>query len=340
MEKLDVVILAAGKGERMVSRKPKVMHEILGKPLIGYVIDAAKSLSPSQIVAVTGYGRESVDDYVHAGKVATEFQAEQHGTAHALASAAGSLKGNDILVLLGDVPLVQKELLTEFCNFCRNAATVVFLTTDVEDPTGYGRVIMDGGYIDDIREHSEASDEERSIRRINTGICYIPYQDFGLIDLIEANNKKGERYLTDICKVAKNKGRRAKGFFYPRADEVLGINNLKGLLEASLIMRRRINEKHMAAGVTFLGDDIYIGNDVTIGKGGVIAPSCHIMGNTRIGLDVSVGPCSIITDSIIHDNVDIRGFVSLDNVEVKEGVTLGPFLRSRKCSIEDSTDKY
>lgn len=338
MENLDVVILAAGKGERMVSRKPKVMHEMLGKPLVGYVIDAAKSLDPSHIIAVTGYGREIVDEYVHSQGIATAFQAEQQGTAHALECAVDGLKGNDILVLLGDVPLVQKRLLEEFCNFCRAAQTIVFLTTDVKDPTGYGRVLMDDDYIDDIREHAEASEKEKTIRRINTGICYIPYSDFGLIDHIESNNKKGERYLTDICKIAKARGRRAKGFFYPNEDDVLGINNLKGLLEASLIMRRRINEKHMAGGVTLLGDDIYIGTDVTIGRGTIISPACHIMGTTRIGEDVLIGPCSIIVDSILHDNVKIHGFVSLDSVEVKENAALGPFSRSRKSYIEDNGD--
>lgn len=335
MDKLDIVILAAGKGERMVSRKPKVMHEILGKPLVGYVMDAAKSLNPAQIIAVTGYGRETVDEYVQRQGVATAFQAEQKGTAHALACAADCLKGNDILVLLGDVPLVQKKLLEDFCAFCRRSQTIVFLTTDVKDPTGYGRVLMDGDYIDDIREHAELSDEERSIRRINTGICYIPYRDIGLIDAIEANNRKGERYLTDICKIAKARGRRAKGFFYPNEDEVLGINTLKGLLEATLVMRRKINEKHMAGGVTLLGDDIYIGNDVTIGRGTVISPACHILGTTRIGAGVSIGPCSMIMDSILHDNVTIHGFVSLDSVEVKENVALGPFSRSRKTIIEN-----
>ena len=255
----------------------------------------------------------------------TAFQAEQKGTAHALSCARDHLGGNDVLVLLGDVPLMRRETLAEFVEYCRNAQSVVFLTTDLDDPTGYGRVLMDGDVISGIREHADASDEEMKVRTINTGICYIPFRDLALIDLIGENNTKGERYLTDICTVGRNEGRPAKGYFYPRFDEVLGINTLKGLLEASIIMRRRINEGHMRNGVNFLGDDIYIGTEVTIGRGTVIYPSCHIMGRSAIGEDVSIGPCSMIVDCIINNNVNIRGFVSIEGVEANEGVTIGPF---------------
>jgi len=325
MNNLDIVILAAGKGERMVSRKPKVMHEILGKPLVGYVIDAAKSLYPSRVIVVTGYGRESVDDFVKDKGVIVAFQAEQKGTAHALSCARDHLAGNDVLVLLGDVPLIQRDMLAAFIDYCRKARSIVFLTTDIDDPTGYGRVLMDDDVISDIREHSDASEEEKKVRTINTGICYIPFEDLVLVDLIGENNKKGERYLTDICRVAKNEGRPARGYFYTLSDEVLGINTLKGLLEASIVMRKRVNERHMQNGVTFLGDDIYIGTEVTIGRGTVIHPSCQIMGRSAIGEDVFIGPCSMIVDCVIDKNVAIRGFVSIEGVEAHEGVTIGPF---------------
>ena len=325
MKELDIVILAAGKGERMVSRKPKVMHEILGKPLVGYVIDAAKSLDPSRIIVVTGYGRESVDAYLRDRGVMTAFQAEQKGTAHALSCARAELGGNDVLVLLGDVPLIEKDMLGDFVEFCRKARSVVFLVTDIDDPSGYGRVLMDGNIIRDIREHSEASDEEKKVRTINTGICYIPFDDLALVDLIGEDNIKGERYLTDICRIAKVEGRPAQGYSYPRPDEVLGVNTLQGLLEATMVMRKKINRGHMRNGVTFLGDDIYVGPEVAIGRGTVISPACHIMGRSAIGEDVSIGPCSMIVDCIINKNVDIRGFVSIEGVEIHEGITIGPF---------------
>jgi bifunctional UDP-N-acetylglucosamine pyrophosphorylase / glucosamine-1-phosphate N-acetyltransferase len=325
MKDLDIVILAAGKGERMISRKPKVMHEILGKPLVGYVIDAAKNLDPSRVIVVTGYGRETVDAYLKDRDVMTAVQAEQKGTAHALSCAREELRGNDVLVLLGDVPLIKKEMLNDFLAFCRKAGSIVFLVTDIDDPSGYGRVLMDADIISDIREHSEASDEEKKVRTINTGICYIPFDDLKLIDLIGENNRKGERYLTDICKIAKNEGKPAKGYVYPQCDEVLGVNTLQGLLEATMVMRKRINEAHMRNGVTFLGDDVYIGPEVTIGRGTAIHPACHIMGRSVIGEDVSIGPCSMIVDCIINKNVNIRGFVSIEGVETNEGLTIGPF---------------
>lgn len=325
MKDLDVVILAAGKGERMVSRKPKVMHEILGKPLLGYVIDAAKSLDPSRVIVVTGHGRESVDPFLKDRAVATSFQAEQKGTAHALSCAQSEFGGNDVLVLLGDVPLIGKEMLDDFITFCRKTRSIVFVVTDLDDPSGYGRVLMDGDTIIDIREHSEASDEEKAVRTINTGICYIPFDDLALVDRIGEDNRKGERYLTDICRIAGSKGRPAKGYVHPRSDEVLGINTLQGLLAATMVMRKKINESHMRNGVTFLGDDIYVGPEVAIGRGTVIYPACHIMGRSAIGEDVTIGPCSIIVDCVIEKDVNIRGFVSIEGVEAQEGATIGPF---------------
>ncbi|MDD3846312.1 MAG: NTP transferase domain-containing protein [Syntrophorhabdaceae bacterium] len=333
MKKLDIVILAAGKGERMVSRKPKVMHEIMGKPLLGYVVEAAHSLGPARVIVVTGYGRETVEAYLEGRNVTTAFQAAQKGTAHALASAREFFQGNDILVLLGDVPLMRRATLVEFLEFCRLSRSIVFLTTDVADPSGYGRVVMEGDVITDIREDSDATAEEKRIKRINTGICYIPFGDLGLVDLIDSGNKKGELYLTDICRVAKDRGGHAKGYFCPRPQEVLGVNTLKGLLEANVVMRQRINDGHMAKGVTFLDTDIYIENDVVIGRDTVIAPHCYITGTTVIGEGVVIGPSSIVRNCRIHNGVTIEGFVVMDGVEAKEGARIGSFSRLSKNAV-------
>lgn len=334
MDKLDIVILAAGKGERMVSRKPKVMHEIMGKPLLGYVIEAAKSLRPSNTIVVTGYGRESVESFLEGKGVLCAFQAEQKGTAHALLCAREFFDGNDILVLLGDVPLIEAQTLARFLEFCSNSKSIVFLTTDVDDPSGYGRVIMDGDVITDIREDADASDAEKQIRRINTGICYIPFESLTLVDQIGEDNKKGERYLTDICRVAQRQGKNAKGFFYARSEDVLGINTKKGLLDANIIMSRRINAKHMERGVTLLSRDIFIDNDVTIGRDTVIAPNCHISGKTSIGEGVEIGPFSVIRNCVLQDNVTIEGLVSMEGVEVEKGVRISSFVKLRDNIIQ------
>ncbi len=333
MDKLDIVILAAGKGERMVSKKPKVMHELMGKPLIGYVVDAASSLDPAHTIVVTGFGRESVESFLEGKGVTCAVQTEQLGTAHALSCASGLFTGNDILVLLGDVPLVRPQTLVKFLDYCRRSGSIVFLTTDVDDPAGYGRVIMDGDAISDIREDAEASDDEKRIKRINTGICYIPFRSLRFLEHISADNKKGERYLTDICKVVQSRGEAAKGFFHEISEEVLGINTQKGLLEANILMRNMINERHMNSGVTLLDRNIYIDNDVRIGRDTVIAPNCNITEGTIIGEGVFVGPCSMVRNCVIHDNVSIEGFVVMEGAEIKENAKIGPFSRLRAKTV-------
>jgi len=333
MDKLDIVILAAGKGERMVSKKPKVMHELMGKPLIGYVVDAASSLNPAHTIVVTGFGRESVESFLEGKGVTCVVQTEQLGTAHALSCASGLFTGNDILVLLGDVPFVRSQTLAKFLDYCRRSGSIVFLTADVDDPAGYGRVIMDGDEISDIREDADASDDEKRIKRINTGICYIPFQSLRFLEHISADNKKGERYLTDICKVVQGRGKAAKGFFHEISEEVLGINTQKGLLEANILMRNMINERHMNSGVTLLDRNIYIDNEVRIGRDTVIAPNCHITEGTIIGEGVFIGPCSMVRNCVIHDNVSIEGFVVMEGAEIKENAKIGPFSRLRAKTI-------
>ncbi|MDM7917669.1 MAG: NTP transferase domain-containing protein, partial [Methanosarcina sp.] len=139
MKACDVVILAAGKGERMVSEKPKVMHEIMGKPMIDYVVNTARMLNPGSIIVVTGHGREEVEAYLESAPVICAVQKEQKGTAHALLSANDFLKGGDVLVLYGDVPLIEVETLQNFLSFFKNGRDIVFMTTDVANPKGYGR---------------------------------------------------------------------------------------------------------------------------------------------------------------------------------------------------------
>ncbi len=204
MKQLSVVILAAGKGERMLSSKPKVMHEIMGKPMVGHVIERALELSPTKTVVVLGYGKEQVEGYVKGFDIVTALQKGQ-GTAHAVLSAEKHIKGYDVLVLYGDVP-IESSTLESFIHFFQKAGTVTFMTTDVENPTGYGQVLMKKDCIDKIVEEIDASPSERKIKRINTGICAIPGRLFSLLKEIKADNKKGEYYLTDIYKIVQQRG--------------------------------------------------------------------------------------------------------------------------------------
>lgn len=329
MKQLSVVILAAGKGERMLSSKPKVMHEIMGKPMVGYAIERALELSPTKTVVVLGYGKEQVEGYVKEFDIITALQKGQKGTAHAVLSAENHVKGHDVLVLYGDVPLIELSTLEGFISFFQKAGTVTFMTTDVENPTGYGRVIMKKDCIEKIVEEIDASPSERKIKRINTGICAIPGRLFPLLKEIKADNKKNEYYLTDIYKIVQQRGIDVKGYYHERSPEVLGINSKKELLDANITMKDRILDSHMKNGVALLDRNIYIDEDAVIQKDTVIYPNAYILGKTRIGEGVSVGPNSFIKDSILGNGVIVEGFVFMEGAELEEGVRVGPFVRIR-----------
>jgi bifunctional UDP-N-acetylglucosamine pyrophosphorylase / glucosamine-1-phosphate N-acetyltransferase len=329
MKAFDVVILAAGKGERMVSDKPKVMHEIMGRPMIDYVVDVARKLNPDNIIVVTGHGREEVEAHLKDTSILCAVQKEQKGTAHALLSSAKFLGGSDILVLYGDVPLIELATVQSLISFYQKESDILFMTTDAADPAGYGRIISDGDAIVEIREEIDATPEEREIREINTGICILPWESFTYLQEIGAGNKKGEYYLTDICSIAHGKGKAIKKYNHKKSSEVLGINSRKELMEASITMRMRIIENHAKNGVTFLDSNVYIENEVRIRRDTVIFPNCHIMGKTVIGSGVSIGPNAVIRDAEIHDNATIEGFVVMEGVEVREGARIGPFSRLR-----------
>jgi len=329
MKMLNIVILAAGKGERMLSAKPKVMHEIMGKPMIGYVIARAQELSPVNIVVVVGYGKEVVQGYLKDYRVSFSTQKEQKGTAHALLIAEEFIKDGDVLVLYGDVPLIESSTLSRFLEFYKQSGCITFMTTDVGNPQGYGRVTMKGDEIQDIIEDADATEKQKTIKRINTGICIIPGDRLKLLKTIKADNKKGEYYLTDICKTARKLGLSVKGYNHEKASEVLGINTRKELMEANMTMRDRILEKHMKKGVTLLDSNIYIEDDVQIGKDTIISSNCYIMDNSVIGEHVKIGPNVMIKKSRIKDNVTIEGFVVVDGARIAESSKIEPFSHLR-----------
>jgi bifunctional UDP-N-acetylglucosamine pyrophosphorylase/glucosamine-1-phosphate N-acetyltransferase len=333
MKKLNVVILAAGKGERMVSKRPKVMHEIMGRPMIRYVVERAQELSPARIVVIVGYGREKVEEYLKSYPVTCALQRAQKGTAHALLTAGKFIDNGDVLVLYGDVPIIEKETLRNFLAFYEKTKCITFMTTDVPDPGGYGRVIMSGDEILAIREDIDATRKEREINRINTGICIIPAKSFPLLRSISADNKKGEYYLTDICTIGRQKGETVKGYNHENAREVLGINTRKELLEANATMGQRIIAQHMQKGVTILDKNVYIESGVKIGIDTTVFPNCYLLGRTAIGSDVVIGPNVVVKDSVVHDNVVIEGFVTIEGAEIKEGAKIGPFSRLRPGTV-------
>ncbi|MBA4417785.1 MAG: UDP-N-acetylglucosamine diphosphorylase/glucosamine-1-phosphate N-acetyltransferase [Syntrophus sp. (in: bacteria)] len=329
MKGLNVVILAAGKGERMMSKKSKVMHEIMGKPMIGHAVERAEELAPDAVVVVVGYGREGIEGYLKDTGVLFSLQAEQKGTGHALLTTEHLLKDGDVLVLYGDVPLMEGPTLRAFLASYEETGDITFMVTDVDNPKGYGRVIMEGDIIQRIVEENDATEEQKMISTINTGICIIPRSAFPFLKAITPDNRKGEYYLTDICTIAAREGKSVRGYRHNKALEVLGINSRKELLLANMAMKDRILDNLLEKGVTLLDRNIYISPSVAIGKDTVISPNCHISGKTTIGEGVVIGPNSIIKDSIIADNVIIKGFVSIEGTSIETNAEIGPFSRLR-----------
>ena len=334
MERLNCVILAAGKGTRMRSKIAKVAHPIMGRPMIRYVVETAHTLAPEKVIVVTGHGKALVEGCLEGTEVTFAHQEEQKGTAHALLSTVPLLAPGDILVLYGDVPLIRPLTLHAFIEFFRRSEGIAFMTTEVDDPSGYGRVVVDdSGGIVDIVEDSEATGAVLGIKVINTGICMIRRDLLPLVEAVTPDNRKGEYYLTDICKTADAQGIRARAFFHKDASEVLGINTRKDLLEANVAFRNAILDHHMENGVTITDRSTYIESDVTIGPDTVISPYCYLRGKTEIGQDVFIGPHVVIKDSTIEDGVSIEGFTFLDGVQAGEGAKIGPFSRMRPKTV-------
>ncbi len=329
MPNLNCVILAAGKGTRMKSKTPKIAHPIMGRPMIHYVVEAARELDPATIIVVTGHESETVKACLFDPRGLYALQAEQKGTAHALMSAEGLLDaGGDVLVLYGDVPLIQASILRAFMESFWQSEGIAFMCTRVGRPEGYGRVITDSsGNILDIVEDSEATGQVRSIDLINTGICMIRRNLFGLVKSVTPENKKGEYYLTDICKIAKERGIRVRAHLHPESSEVLGINTRRDLLEANVHMRNAILDRHMVGGVTVADRTVYIEGDVAIGSDTTISPYCYLVGRTEIGPDVTIGPHSFIKDSKIAKGACVEGFAFLDGATLKEGERVAAFSR-------------
>lgn len=320
MPQPNCVILAAGKGTRMVSRIPKIAHPIMGKPMVCHVVTAARQLGSERIIVVTGHERETVEEILADQKVMFALQAEQKGTAHALLTTESLLGDGDILVLYGDVPLIQASTIQAFVEFFRQSEGIAFMTTEVDRPEGYGRVLVGkGAEIMDIVEDREASDDIKKINVINTGICMIRRDLISLVKAVTPDNSKGEYYLTDICKIAKSKGIGVKAYHHGNSSEVLGINTRKELQEVNLIMRRRILDRHMAAGVTIADDTVYVEGDVVIGRDTAVLSYSYVTGRTEIAEDVIIGPHVKIENCVIGRGAVIESFVSLSDARVAPG---------------------
>ncbi|MEJ2744631.1 MAG: NTP transferase domain-containing protein [bacterium] len=317
MNKLACVILAAGEGTRMKSSYAKVAHLLAGKPLIRYVVEAAKSLDPERVVVIVGHDAERVKKAAGDGVEFVE-QREQNGTGHAVMQTKACFTDweGDILVLSGDVPLITAETLRRLVDAHGNgAAACTLLTALLKDPSGYGRIIRRAsGKLLKIVEEEDASLFEKAVEEINAGI-YIFNADslFKAVEGLSPENRQQEFYLTDVVGILVGDGMQVEAAQADDAGEVLGINDRDELARAEKILQRKIQKTHMLNGVTIVDPaNTYIEATVRIGRDTIIYPFTVIEGEVRIGADCRIGPFSHIRGvSRLEDGAEIGNFVEV-----------------------------
>jgi len=326
---LSIVILAAGQGTRMKSARPKVLHPLVGRPMLSFVLDAARALEPVSLVVVIGHGAEQVRQAAGEG-VTCVVQAEQLGTGHAVQQAEAALAGRaeHVLVLYGDTPLIRPETLRQLVAYHQaEGAVATLLTFRPDDPTGYGRIVRDveGRRLLGIVEEKEATPQQRAIGEVSGGVfCFRDGWLWPNLARLQ-RHPGGEFYLTDLAALAAGQGEAVAGF--PVADplEVIGLDNRLKLAQAEAEMRRRINERWMQAGVTLVHPDVtYIEADVEIGADTVIWPHTLLQGRTRIGQGCILGPGAVIRDSTLGDRCRVELSV-VEGAIMEEGSEIGPF---------------
>ncbi|MBC2309189.1 bifunctional UDP-N-acetylglucosamine diphosphorylase/glucosamine-1-phosphate N-acetyltransferase GlmU [Listeria welshimeri] len=333
MSKRYAVVLAAGQGTRMKSKLYKVLHPVCGKPMVEHVVDQISTLDVDKVVTIVGHGAEKVQEHL-AGKSEFVKQEEQLGTAHAVLQAKPELAGKDgvTLVVCGDTPLIEAstmEALLKYHHEKRAKATI--LTTVIEDPTGYGRIIRDDlGIVEKIVEHKDATEKEQRISEINTGTyCFDNKALFEALENVSNDNVQGEYYLPDVIKILKDLDEVVAAYRMESFEESLGVNDRIALAEASKLMQRRINDNHMRNGVTLVNpENTYIDIDVKIGQDTVIEPGVMLRGNTVIGDDCVISSGSEIANSVIGERVHVRNS-SIFESKVGDDVQIGPYAHLR-----------
>ncbi|ASW42078.1 bifunctional UDP-N-acetylglucosamine diphosphorylase/glucosamine-1-phosphate N-acetyltransferase GlmU [Clostridium isatidis] len=330
------IILAAGQGTRIKSDIPKVLHKVCGKEMVNHVIDTMRKASIDDVNVIVGKGAELVKEKTSFKNITYSLQEEQLGTGHAVKCAVEFLKGKKgvVGVFAGDAPLIKPETVENLFNehlVKGNSATL--LTSMVEDPTGYGRVVRAGDEVLKIVEHKDCSPEELKIREMNAAIyCFDIESLVESLDKLSNDNNQGEYYLTDVIGILKNEGKKV-GAIVIDYEETIGVNSRVQLAEAEEILRNRINLMHMNNGVTLIDPkSTYIGADVEIERDTVIYPNNVLEGNTKIGKGVIIYPNSRISNSEIDDFVEIQASVILDS-KIGEGTTVGPFAYIRPDSV-------
>lgn len=342
--KIAAVILAAGQGTRMKSELPKVLHPVAGQPMLEHVVRAAQAAGASPVVAVVGHGAEQVRVQFAPETLQFALQAEQLGTGHALMSAEVALDGfsGDLLLLCGDVPLLQADSLQALTAHHREQqAAVTILTARLDDPTGYGRIIRGPAGVERIVEEKDASAVEKDVREINTGIYLFRAPEvFTLLRQINNSNAQGEYYLTDVVALAREAGERVEALAVEDVREATGVNDRQQLAFVNAVMRERINTRHLLAGVTLV-DPVatYIDVDVEIGADTLLHPGVHLRGTTRIGSGCLLEPGVVVTDCQVGDRGHLKAGSVLAESTLGEDCAIGPMAHLRPGTVLEGQNK-
>ena len=354
---LSVIILAAGQGTRMRSSLPKVLQPLAGRPLLSHVIDCSKQLGASDICVVYGHGGDAVQAAFSGESLRWALQAEQLGTGHAVQQAMPQTPDdNQVLILAGDVPLLTRGTLENLISKT-SADELSVLTVDMDDPTGYGRIVRDGDSVTSIVEQKDASDEQKAIREINTGVMMASGSNMKRwLDNLGNDNAQGEYYLTDIIAMAVDDGIRVNGIKASSQDEVMGINDKKQLAEAERALQARLVEELMAQGVGFAdparvdirgtlkcGQDVFIDvnavfeGDVSLGDGTVIE-SNNLVRDSRLGSNTVVHSNCHIEGATTGDACEIGPFARLrPGAELADNVKVGNYVEIKKSTVADGS---
>lgn len=328
---IHVVVLAAGQGTRMRSRLPKVLHDLAGRPMLQHVVDTAAALSPDTIHVVHGHGGESVRAALSDAPVTWVEQARQLGTGHAVQQAMPAIPDDAVvLVLYGDVPLVRPATLQQLVAAASGGPAV--LGVQMDDPAGYGRIIRDSrGTVERIVEHKDASEAERAVTEINTGLLACPagrLRDW--LARCTSDNAQGEYYLTDVVGLARADGAPVAGVLASDPDEVAGVNDRVQLQAAERRLQRRQAEAAMREGLGLVDAARFdLRGELSFGQDCTVDANVVIEGRVCLGDNVRIGPCTVLRDVTIDDNATVESHCVLEGTHVGRGATVGPFARLR-----------
>ena len=332
MTKTDIVILAAGKGTRMQSALPKVLHKLAGKPLLGHVLDAAAALGDCNNIVVTGHGGDAVRALYASSKVTLVEQTQQLGTGHAVLTALPHLRDDaSVVILYGDVPLITTATLTKMLSAV-SSNSLGLLTVTLGNPHGYGRIVRAAdGQIESIVEQKDASPEQQKLCEVNTGVMALTTEQLARwLPMIGNSNAQGEYYLTDIIALARRDGCRVTSVQPSSASEVEGVNNRQQLAALERAYQRQLAEQLMASGTT-LADPARFDQRGTLSAGtdNFIDVNCVFEGDVTIGSGVTVGPNCLIINSTLGDNVTVNANTVIEQATIGDRAVLGPFARLR-----------